>query len=410
MAQYCKDHHDFKIGWITAIQTEYVAACALLDDEYDPLPSVSREDNNSYTFGRMGKHDVVIATLPTGRYGLTSAANVAKDMMRSFPSLRFGLLVGIAGGVPGTSHDIRLGDVVVGTPDRASGGVIHYAYGKTVQNRPFERTGSLNAPPSILLTAVQHLAATHERKGHHIQKTIEAMVERWSKLEAYRRPPTETDVLYKPSGKAVQPAVVRREPRNADEDDPKIHYGLIGSADQLMKNALVRDKIAEREGILCFEMEASGLMNDFPCLVIRGICDYADSHKNKTWQPYAAATAASYAKELLQLIPSQVPSQRTNPPEAGNGAFTNFGIVQNQSGQQILWRAGGLWCTCGAVTQPGLRLAALLQTGRETSLSTAFKSLRTKYSAASDIPWQHLLSFSKVYGMQRKTLEHHISG
>ena len=50
-------------------------------------------------------------------------------------------------------------------------------------------------------------------------------------------------------------------------------------------------------------MEAAGLMNDFPCLVIWGICDYADSHKNKRWQNYAVATAAVYAKELLRATP-----------------------------------------------------------------------------------------------------------
>jgi hypothetical protein len=45
-------------------------------------------------------------------------------------------------------------------------------------------------------------------------------------------------------------------------------------------------------------------MNSFPCLVVRGICDYADSHKNKKWQAYAAGTAAAYAKELLSVIPA----------------------------------------------------------------------------------------------------------
>ncbi|CAG8342501.1 unnamed protein product [Penicillium nalgiovense] len=50
-------------------------------------------------------------------------------------------------------------------------------------------------------------------------------------------------------------------------------------------------------------MEAAGLMNDFPCLVIRGICDYADSHKNKEWQGYAAIAVAAYAKELVLVVP-----------------------------------------------------------------------------------------------------------
>jgi nucleoside phosphorylase len=66
-----------------------------------------------------------------------------------------------------------------------------------------------------------------------------------------------------------------------------------------MKDAITRDELGQRHGVLCFEMEAAGLMNAFPCLVIRGICDYSDTHKNDKWQPYAAAAAASYAKELL---------------------------------------------------------------------------------------------------------------
>jgi nucleoside phosphorylase len=70
----------------------------------------------------------------------------------------------------------------------------------------------------------------------------------------------------------------------------------------MMKHGMTRDKIAHELGILCFEMEAAGLMDHFPCLVIRGICDYCDSHKNKQWQEYAAATAAAYAKKLLSVI------------------------------------------------------------------------------------------------------------
>jgi nucleoside phosphorylase len=81
-----------------------------------------------------------------------------------------------------------------------------------------------------------------------------------------------------------------------------IHYGLIGSANQVMKDGRRRDQLARDLGIYCVEMEAAGLMNDFPCLVIRGICDYADSHKNKDWQGYAAAVAAAYAKELLSVV------------------------------------------------------------------------------------------------------------
>ena len=71
-----------------------------------------------------------------------------------------------------------------------------------------------------------------------------------------------------------------------------------------MKNMAERDRVsAELGGVLCFEMEAVGLMNSFPSLIIRGICDYADSLKNKRWQPYAASVAAAYAREVLSVIP-----------------------------------------------------------------------------------------------------------
>lgn len=70
-----------------------------------------------------------------------------------------------------------------------------------------------------------------------------------------------------------------------------------------MKDSMARDKMSEEHNVLCFEMEAAGLSNDFPCVVIRRICDYSDSHKNDEWQGYAAATAASYVKELLQIMP-----------------------------------------------------------------------------------------------------------
>jgi nucleoside phosphorylase len=70
-----------------------------------------------------------------------------------------------------------------------------------------------------------------------------------------------------------------------------------------MKDALLRDKFVKENDVLCFEMKAAGLMNQFPCLVIRGNCDYSDTYKNMEWQGYAAMAAAAYAKDLLCRIP-----------------------------------------------------------------------------------------------------------
>ena len=88
---------DYTVGWICAVQTEYVAACELLDEEH-PLPTDLPHDDNAYTFGHIGDHSVIIACLPKGRYGVASAASVAKDMLGSFESIRIGLMVGVGGG------------------------------------------------------------------------------------------------------------------------------------------------------------------------------------------------------------------------------------------------------------------------------------------------------------------------
>jgi nucleoside phosphorylase len=307
----------YHVGWICAVQTEYVVACEFLDEEYPTLPISSLHDNNVYTFGRIGHHNVVIACLPKGEYGLTSATSVAKDMIRSFPFIRFGLMVGIGGGAPSVKHDIRLGDVVVSSPVGRTGGVIHYQSGKTIQDKKFERTGFLDAPPPFLLAALQKLSALHERKGHGIAESVRKIITQNPRLKKkYQQPDPRSDRLYiatfvHPDSSqdcqvvcgAEAARIIERRPRDPEQDYPVIHYGLIASADRLMKDATVRDTLAKEEGVLCFEMEAAGLMSQFPCVVIRGICDYSDTHKNDVWQGFAAATAVAYAKELLCVIP-----------------------------------------------------------------------------------------------------------
>ena len=307
---------DYTVGWICAVQTEYVVACELLDEEHPLLATESPHDNNAYTFGRIGDHHIVIACLPKGRYGIASAASVAKDMLRSFESIRIGLMVGIGGGAPSGKHDIRLGDIVVGCPVKREGGIIPYNFGKAIQDQKFERTGSLNSPPTVLLTALTKLSAHHERKGIQIASSVRLIWTKNTRLrKKYEHPGVEHDRLYdssythrggddkcKECCDSTTPPQRDRKRRELDPDEPVVHYGLIASADTLMKDAIARDRLAEEHDILCFEMEAAGLMNDFPCVVIRGICDYSDSHKSDAWQGYAAVTAASYAKELLNVI------------------------------------------------------------------------------------------------------------
>lgn len=109
------------MGWICALPTELAAAQAMLEKTYPMLPAKNAQDSNIYVFGRICDHNVVIASLPLGSPGTTSAATLAKEMLFSFPSIRFGLLVGIGGGIPNEKNDIRLGDVVVSRPDGTAG-------------------------------------------------------------------------------------------------------------------------------------------------------------------------------------------------------------------------------------------------------------------------------------------------
>jgi nucleoside phosphorylase len=313
-------HNDYTVAWICALPLEMTAAKSMLDKVHPSL-SQPQSDINVYTLGDVSGHNVVITCLPSGIYGTTSAATVLAHMTSTFPSLRFGLMVGIGGGVPGGSTDVRLGDVVVSMPTATSGGVIQYDYGKTLCNGRLQRTGSLNKPPQILLAAVSHIRSDYKARDSLIRKGISEMLQKHQNAhEPFSRP--AHDWLFKPSydheskildcSLCDQSQLMVRTQR--DTDEPLIHYGLIASGNQVMKDAKTRDSLAKELDILCFEMEAAGVMDQLPCLVIRGVCDYCDSHKNNAWQGYAALTAAAYTKLLLSVVPASV--QNSQPVES----------------------------------------------------------------------------------------------
>ena len=309
---------EYQVGWVCALAKELTAARAMLDEVHEEFKSHVAQDNNSYVLGRVHDHNVVMACLPAGMYGTNSAATMAKDMLRTFTGIRFGLMVGIGGGIPTLSKgwDIRLGDVVVSQPDSTHGGVIQYDLGKNLEEDIFERKGLLRPPPTLLLTALANLQSKHEMYGNQISGILSEMIKRLPQLakSGYVHPGPEKDSLYCCNVEGhreartctqCQNGVIHREPR--EDQTPEVHYGVIVSGNELIKNVIERDRLGREFGAKCVEMEAAGLMNDFPCIVIRGICDYADSHKNDVWQKYAATTAAAFAKELLSVVrPTEV--------------------------------------------------------------------------------------------------------
>jgi hypothetical protein len=153
---------EYTVALICALPSEMAGATEMLDELHRDLQEQDPSDHNTYNLGRMQNHNVVIACLPAGIYGTNSAANVAKDMLRTFKSIRFGLMVGIGGGAPSPANDIRLGDIVVSQPSGTSGGVVQYDRGNTVEEGSFTRTGTLNSPPMVLLTALSRMQAEHE--------------------------------------------------------------------------------------------------------------------------------------------------------------------------------------------------------------------------------------------------------
>jgi nucleoside phosphorylase len=304
---------DYTVGWICALPTEQSVAIAMLDEHHEHLPKAPGDKNN-YNYGSIHGHNVVIACLPSGRYGTSSAASVAEGMMRSF-RIRVGLMVGIGGGVP--KHDVRLGDVVISHPSGKYSGVMQYDFGKAMSDGSFLNTGSLSSPRTELLTALSNLRSSHDVYGNTSSQYIVDMVERHPLMSVYASRDNLEDVLF--SAEDIHPeendsceackAFFDQVERS--EREPTIHFGLIASGNQVMKDGKRRDAIEHQIGekVLCFEMEAAGLMSDFQCLIVRGICDYSDSHKNKAWQKYAAAIAGACAKDFLKFVDPEEVSQ-----------------------------------------------------------------------------------------------------
>ncbi|EHK43858.1 hypothetical protein TRIATDRAFT_222602 [Trichoderma atroviride IMI 206040] len=301
-------HGDYTIGWVCALPKEQTAAFYMLDDPHEDLPN-PLNDHNAYVLGRIGKHNVVIACLPMGRIGNNNSATVAARMITTFPNVKVGLMVGIGGGIP---PDVRLGDVVVSCPKNGDPGVIQWDMGKAEKGGEFKRTGRLNDPPTALLTALSKFETNPAGSRAKIVDYLEDLKHKKGVPTGYIKSDKLVDVLYKSKYshenvvddcRLCDPRMIlKRQPRR---EDLVVHYGLIASGNQVIKDAILRNKLKKdfKNNVLCIEMEAAGLMNDFPCIVIRGICDYADSHKNKVWQEYAAATAAAYAKALLSVLP-----------------------------------------------------------------------------------------------------------
>ncbi|PYH37452.1 kinesin light chain [Aspergillus neoniger CBS 115656] len=333
-----RSRDDFTIAIICALPLEADAVEALFDETYDRLCRYygkQKGDVNAYLNGRVGKHNVVLCYMPG--MGNCSAASVASSLRVSYTNVQLALVVGICGGAPTTANGrhIYLGDVVI------SDALIEYDFGRQYPGGFQRKTGvndTLGRPSREIRYRLNDLRKPLVCAKFHSQITqyfeqLQGMEEGWCHPgiedflfnSAYLHKHNKRDVHYdgdctlcsRPSqicddalgsscddlGCDQSQVIRRRQPSYLDQ--VSAHIGRVASGDMVMKSAQHRDAIIEREKVIGFEMEGAGVWDNVPCIIIKGVCDYADSHKNKLWQAYAAATAASTAKAFLEHWTSQ---------------------------------------------------------------------------------------------------------
>ncbi|KAH6631528.1 hypothetical protein F5144DRAFT_571399 [Chaetomium tenue] len=394
---------DFEIAVVCALPLELDAAVAALDqawpDDVGSRLGKAAGDHNYYVYGRMGPHNVVLTSLriragqPT--MGKVNAAIVASNLDLSYPGLSLVLLVGICGGVPKVGDkEILLGDVVV------SSSVVQYDFGRQYPHGFERKSGpqnSLSAPVKGNASVLSHLSMefgrerlqartatflkaiqahhtkfafpdpasdrlfhSHYRHIHHIEHDCKCQPHNEDSDEACKEAMESAcdklgcDASYLVERERVAArleAAASGTELDADVFQPAIHVGEVATGDTVMKSGVGRDTIAKRENVIAFEMEAAGIWEQVPCLVVKAVCDYADSHKNKSWQTYAAATAAAAAKGIAMLhTPSDKAIRRaidTSRPESilpfmpdphfvgGTEIFTWLSDMSRRGGERV---------------------------------------------------------------------------
>ena len=309
---------DYTVAWLCALAlSEQVAAISMLDELHEDLLQPA-DDKNTYIYGSIKDHNIIIACLPLGQPGTISASILVSSLPKSFPNLRIHLLVGIGGEIPHDPpsmdpvKDIHLGDVVVGVAEKPGvHGVVQYDFERDHGAENRELLGSLDKPDRQLLTALGVLFSLYlsgkRRFNLHLERLKDLKMD-------FTRPTLHEDRLYRSScghvdagsystgcGSCPGDGLILRNERLPP--DPVAHQGQILSGNAVIKNTPRRDELRQRfPDARCFEMEAAGVMDQTHCLVIRGIADYADSYKNQHWQPYAAGTAAALARDFLLII------------------------------------------------------------------------------------------------------------
>ncbi|PGH05020.1 hypothetical protein AJ79_06907 [Helicocarpus griseus UAMH5409] len=374
-----QENHAIEIGIICALPLEARAVKALFkvhpayegDSEAASFggntnvnTSKARADRNAYTTGEIGRHHVALVHMPG--MGEIPAAAVAADLKHSFEEIRLVLLVGICGGVPGGEggggkeeipRKVMLGDVIVGKQ------VIQYGFGRQYPDgfkRKDDPENSLSRQSPEIRAFVAKLEASREELEGKTWAYLRSVFKH--KLDEGMRdelmPPTYWHKHHNlddcVSKKCSNDGEICEDPRKASceqlkcsegqwfmepRQKPDIHFGTIASGNSVMRSGEERDQLAAKENIIAFDMEGAGIWDYLPCIIVKGVCDYADSHKNKKWQNYAAMTAAACTKGILELWPSKHSGR--NPEDKASFAS----IAASLNLQEANARRAGGGCT-----------------------------------------------------------------
>ena len=328
----CADYH---VAWICPVaDVEQLPARLMLDEEHPVPPYDTYYDENTYICGSINGHAVVVATCSQGETGNVNAGRLTGSMFKTFRNIRMAVLVGIGGGIPSSIisenplNNVHLGDVVVGWPGDGKPACVYHDRGRSKVGGHFEMVGTMQDPDWRLTNALGVLVADHKLG----RTKFDDRFARLQQLKEFAHPGVEHDKLFQASyhhvGQygsqcaACDPNELVQRPQRAEESKTELvfHQGRIATGNAVIQDGEVRDRIGRQcDGALCVEMEAAGVDINRRCLVIRGISDYADSHKNDVWKSYAAGNAAAFARELLCKIPPATVEREEKEKVAGKG-------------------------------------------------------------------------------------------
>ncbi|KLO91833.1 Uncharacterized protein Y057_12090 [Fusarium fujikuroi] len=352
-----KDRDEFRIAIVCALPCEADAVTLLFDEFWDEISAPYERlesDRNTYITGRMGRHNVVLATLHNR--GTINAATGSVCLTLRYPNIKLALLVGTCGGMPRLENiDAYLGDVVI------SKDVTQYDFGARYPDGHFILNDAAEKMIRRANRDIRTMLATYETEfmrkrlkvaaKSHLKDLQEAALKA-GRTANYQYPGMKEDRLfppdyrheheesctlckdnlhgfckinYKSSCIEVGCDLSKLIPRCHQDDlpqgaefTPEIFLGRFGSANTPVKDGDLRDELARKYHLDAFETEGAGMWDDVPTLIIKGISGYADSHSNKAWKHYASATAASVAKAVLGRYPS---SNNREVPAFMSGMF-----------------------------------------------------------------------------------------